>query len=308
MTFDNAEKQAATHGVPPLLTEFGATTDRATLEGVSDLAMKYRMGWQYWAYCGCNDPTTTGPGNKQALVFDPSKPPTGANVDHAKLAALVVPHPLLVAGTPSAYHYDRGTRVFTMTWTTSKAGSLPGRFGTGARTLVSVPRLDYPSGYRVQVTGAKVVSGSSASTLVLTQRARRVVGHRQGRSALTPVSGTWNRSLSRPYSGVISTSVGSTVELVGQQVVAQRVDQFAVAGPQRPPLLADPDEAVGLDDLLRRRVALRHDRLEADQAQSALGVRREAVPHHQAARLGHQAAFPGPRGVSSSRSPPRAPS
>jgi endoglycosylceramidase len=132
--------------------------------------MRYRTGWQYWAYCGCNDPTTTGPGDKQALVFDPAKPPTGANVDHAKLAALVVPHPLLVAGTPKSYGYDRDTRVFTMTWSTSKAGSLPGRFRAGSRTLVSVPRLDYPAGYRVQVTGGKVVS-SSPGTLALTQRA-----------------------------------------------------------------------------------------------------------------------------------------
>ena len=72
MMFDNAEKQAAAHGVTPLLTEFGATTDQATLKGVTDLAMHYRTGLQYWAYCGCNDPTTTGPGDKQALVFDPS--------------------------------------------------------------------------------------------------------------------------------------------------------------------------------------------------------------------------------------------
>jgi endoglycosylceramidase len=170
MVFDNAEKQAAAHGVTPLLTEFGATTDQATLKGVTDLAMKHRTGWQYWAYCGCNDPTTTGPGDKQALVLDPSKPPTGANVDHAKLAALVVPHPLRVAGTPTSCGYDRETRVFTLRWTTSRAGSLPGRFSAGSRTLVSVPRLDYPAGYRVHATGAEVVSGSPAGTLVLKQR------------------------------------------------------------------------------------------------------------------------------------------
>jgi endoglycosylceramidase len=133
--------------------------------------MQHRVGWMYWAYCGCHDPTTTGPGDKQALVLDPAKPPTGANVDHAKLAALVVAHPLLVAGTPTSYAYDRGSRVFTMAWSTSKAGSLPGRFGGGARTRVSAPPLDYPGGYRVDVTGARVVSGSSASTLVLAQRA-----------------------------------------------------------------------------------------------------------------------------------------
>jgi hypothetical protein len=36
---------------------------------------------------------------------------------------------------------------------------------------VSAPPLDDPGGYRVHVTGARVVSGSSASTLVLAQRA-----------------------------------------------------------------------------------------------------------------------------------------
>ncbi len=170
MVFDNAEKQAAAHRVTPLLTEFGATTDQATLTGVTDLAMHYRTGFMYWAYCGCNDPTTTGPGDKQALVFDPSKPPTGSNVDQAKLAALVVPHPLLVAGTPASYAYDRDNHVFKLHWTTSKVDSIPGRFGAGSRTLVSVPRLDYPAGYRVQVNGAKVLSSAGAGTLVLAQR------------------------------------------------------------------------------------------------------------------------------------------
>ncbi len=175
-TFDNAQAQAAGHDVVPLLTEFGATTDQATLRGVVDLAMRHRIGWQYWAYCGCDDPTTTGPGTNQALVIDPAEPPRGSNVDWAKLRALAVPHPLRVAGTPTAYSFDRGTRRFTLRYRAARAGRPAGRFGPGSRTTVAVPRLLYPHGYRVRVTGARVVSEPGARILVLALRlgARKV--------------------------------------------------------------------------------------------------------------------------------------
>ena len=166
-TFDNADAQVAKQRVTPLLTEFGATTDRATLRGVVDLAMKHRVGWQFWAYCGCDDPTTTGPGSKQARVFDPARPPRGDNVDHVKLRALAVPHPLRVAGTPTAYSFDRDSGVFTFRYSTRRAGSRPGRFEAGALTTVAVPRVQYPAGYRVRVSGAAVSSSPDARTLVL---------------------------------------------------------------------------------------------------------------------------------------------
>ena len=50
---------AAETGDPPLLTEFGATTDQPTLRGMVRRAATHLTGWQYWAYCGCDDPTTT---------------------------------------------------------------------------------------------------------------------------------------------------------------------------------------------------------------------------------------------------------
>ena len=169
-TFDNADAHATDHDVVPLLTEFGATTDQATLRGVVDLAARHRTGWQYWAYCGCDDPTTTGPGTKQALVVDPAEPPTGDNVDRAKLRALAVPHPMRVAGTPTAYAFDRGARELTFSYRTARPGSVPGRFGAGSRTTVAVPRLQYRDGYRVTVQGARVVSAPGARTLVLALR------------------------------------------------------------------------------------------------------------------------------------------
>ena len=89
-------------GHAPLLTEFGATTDVPTITAMVDRAELAMTGWQFWAYCGCDDPTTTGPGDEQALVLDPARKPTRTNVDLNKLRALVIPHPLRVAGHAAA--------------------------------------------------------------------------------------------------------------------------------------------------------------------------------------------------------------
>ena len=167
LVFQNAVQHGTDTWHPPLLTEFGATTDRTTLTTMVDRAAAHRIGWQYWAYCGCDDPTTTGPGATQALVLDPSRPPKGDNVDRHKLTAIVVPHPTAVSGVPTAYSFDRRSRVFAASWSTGRAAG--GRFGAGARTTLSVPRLVYPDGYRVAVTGGRVVSAPGARILVVAQ-------------------------------------------------------------------------------------------------------------------------------------------
>jgi endoglycosylceramidase len=175
LVWSNAEAHVAESGDAPLLTEFGATDDTTTLTDMVDRAARNSTGWQYWAYCGCDDPTTTGPGATQALVLDPSEPPRGRNVDRSKLRALVVPHPLAVAGTPTAYGFDRERRRLDATWTVRRAGG-PGRFTPGSRTRLAVPRLAYPQGYAVRVTGGRVVSPPDARALVVAQAAgaRRV--------------------------------------------------------------------------------------------------------------------------------------
>ena len=168
LTWANAERQLTLTGATPLLTEFGATTLQQTLTGMVDRAATHRLGWMYWAYCGCDDPTTTGSGDVQALVYDPSKPPTGDNVDQAKLTALAVPHPSQVSGTPTKYAYDRSSHVFTTTWTTAKAAG-GGNFAAGAQTTIAAPAVAYPNGYTVQVSGGQVVSAADADTVVVEQ-------------------------------------------------------------------------------------------------------------------------------------------
>ncbi len=165
----NAEVHVAATGDAALLTEFGATRQQPTLRSMVARAAARRTGWQYWAYCGCDDPTTTGPGSTQALVLDPARAPRGHNVDWAKMRALVVPHPLAVSGTPASYRFHRSSRVFRTSWSVARAGR-DGRFAAGSRTRISVPAFVYRKGYVVTVTGGRVVSSPDARTLVVAQR------------------------------------------------------------------------------------------------------------------------------------------
>ena len=71
----------------------------------------------------------------------------------AKLAVLERPYPEVVAGTPLSWSYDATKRIFKLTFsTTGPAGDLSSPY-----SLVYVPSLHYPHGYRVEVTGAQVV-------------------------------------------------------------------------------------------------------------------------------------------------------
>jgi endoglycosylceramidase len=166
LSMDNAQARAGANGDPSLLSEFGATTDLAVVERQVDRADRAMISWHWWHYCGCDDPTTAGPGDVQAIVSDPRKPPEGANVFEDKLRALTRPYPQAVAGTPSAYAFDRATKTFTLAYTTAKPSG-DGRFPKGARTEVFLPRLQYPDGYAVEVKGAKVASAAGSSLLIL---------------------------------------------------------------------------------------------------------------------------------------------
>jgi endoglycosylceramidase len=158
-------KYGTAHRVPTLLTEFGATQDKANLTEMVGMADKYMLGWTEWAYTG-NDKTSTSP-DGQALVLDPAKPPRGSNVETAKLKALAEVYPKVIAGTPTGYSFSGG--VFHLTYSTARVSG-HGRFGVGSVTVIAVPHIQYPHGYRVTVSGARVVSAAGAPTLRLRSR------------------------------------------------------------------------------------------------------------------------------------------
>ena len=170
MSITNAIERAEANGDTMLLSEFGATDNAETITRMVERADRHMVSWQWWHYCACDDPTTAGPGDKQAIVSDPSQPPTGANVLADKLALIERPYPQLVAGTPTGWSFDAATKVFELEYSTTGPGGR--RLGRKVKSVVYVPEVHYPDGYDVQVSGARIQSKPGSDLLVL-RRAKR---------------------------------------------------------------------------------------------------------------------------------------
>ena len=165
LPFQNANDHSEATGNTLLLSEFGATDDLGAIERVIERAERSMISWQYWHYCQCNDPTTTGVGPTQALVIDPAKPPTGDNLKEKKLDVLARVFPRAVAGTPTRYGFNREERRFALDYSTERVGG--GTFGRFAVTEVFVPQRHYRGGYDVLVSGADPLTSAFSSTLRL---------------------------------------------------------------------------------------------------------------------------------------------
>ena len=158
-----------------LMTEFGATNETPLLTQMVERNDKAMVPWVEWAYCGCNDPTTSGPGTTQAIVIDPSKPPRGSNLVLPTLRTLVEPYPQLIAGTPQSWSFDPSSRVFSLTYSTARASGR-GRFSRGWITEIATPALVYGGRYEVRVSGGAIVSerGSRVLRIAVCRRARTI--------------------------------------------------------------------------------------------------------------------------------------
>jgi endoglycosylceramidase len=166
LVFQNAVSRVATSREALLETEFGATNNTAYLDDMVARGDRFMVPWAEWAYCGCEDPTTSGPGAKQAIVLDPSKPPTTSNLVLPTLRSLVEPYPQVIAGTPRSWSYDRGTQTFSFTYATARtAGGPP--FGTHSTTTIATPPFVYGSGYAATITGGAITSKPGAGILTV---------------------------------------------------------------------------------------------------------------------------------------------
>lgn len=168
LTLQNALNRVKTHDEAILMTEYGATDDLVEIKRMTDRVDRAMVPWQWWAYCGCADPTTAGPGAIQAIVIDPAKPLIGDNIKDSKLAILSRPYPQVVAGVPEKWGFDETRRELSLTFPTRRVGG--GTFASCARSEVYVGRRYYPDGYHVEVSGADVVSSANALTLRLATR------------------------------------------------------------------------------------------------------------------------------------------
>jgi endoglycosylceramidase len=164
LVFSNAVNHVASTGEAVMETEFGATDDTAYLTDMVQRADRFMVPWLEWAYCGCGDPTTSGPGDKQAIVRDPTKPPTGSNLVQPTLHALAEPYPQVISGTPSSWGFTPATRTLSVRYSTTRVSS-GSRFPSGSITEIATPALVYGGHYGARVNGGAVVSKPGASVL-----------------------------------------------------------------------------------------------------------------------------------------------
>jgi endoglycosylceramidase len=174
LSLTHALDESRRNGDALFMTEMGATDDLANFADYVNGANALGISWTYWAYTGF-DPTTTGTGDTQALVLDPTRPPAGANVKTEKLALLAQPYATVTAGTPRRWAFDAATHGFRYVYRTKPAGKGK-KFGKGAITKLSLPAIQYPAGYRVRIKGARVLSQPRARVLLVTRcgRAKQV--------------------------------------------------------------------------------------------------------------------------------------
>ncbi|HVT63959.1 MAG TPA: cellulase family glycosylhydrolase [Mycobacteriales bacterium] len=174
LAISNAVGYATQHATGLLETEFGATTKPAPITQSTAAYDAAMVPWMFWSY-----QEVAGLGSDGAFTTPPTKTP-----NRAVLTSLSRPYPQLVAGVPAGYGYNATSHVFTAAYSTERADG-SGSYGTNAVSQFSIPRLAYPHGYDVTVTGGQVVSGTNSPLLLITADA----GAKRVSVMVTPASG-----------------------------------------------------------------------------------------------------------------------
>ncbi|MEN8184407.1 MAG: cellulase family glycosylhydrolase [Myxococcota bacterium] len=149
---DNAVAAAERDRAPLIVTEFGASIDSTLLARHTARFDGAIVPWMMWAY-------------NESIIRDSSQP---AGLDNVRsldaLAALVRPYPMAVTGTPTVIAFDPVTGVFDLAYSTTTPNGGRSRHQT---SVVFVPALHYPDGYRVEVDGGRVISRACADRLLV---------------------------------------------------------------------------------------------------------------------------------------------
>jgi hypothetical protein len=157
VVFANAEARAASSGDGLLMDEWGNSTDLTVVQRMAAEADQHKVGWGVWSYEDCCN-------SAAAIVANGKRAPTArGNLRLSILKALVRAYPRAIAGTPSGWSYDPTSNVFSLSYSTRRVSG--GTFGPGAESDIEIPALQYPTGYSVQVSGARVVSAPDANLL-----------------------------------------------------------------------------------------------------------------------------------------------
>ena len=141
---------ASARGDVLLNTEFGATTDTATLQRLTGAFDRRLLSWMFWSY-------------DENLVLDLHATPTGTNVRTSTLAGLVRPNAMATNGTPTSSEFDPATGAYDFSYSTAHPDGTPA--DRKYRTSFVMPHRVYPDGYTVTVDGATV--STCSTTLVM---------------------------------------------------------------------------------------------------------------------------------------------
>jgi len=149
MNLNNAVAYQRRSGSALMNSEWGATDDLQVVRRQTAEFDTYMLGDVFWDY--------------NNLVPHVQDQPGGRNENRGLLTALDRPFPPVIAGTPRAWQWDSRTDTFTLRYSTK----LPdGRSAAGLETSIYLPKLHYPAGYHLAITGAKLI-GSRSSTVTL---------------------------------------------------------------------------------------------------------------------------------------------
>ncbi|HET9875937.1 MAG TPA: cellulase family glycosylhydrolase [Mycobacterium sp.] len=144
-----AEAYAKSHNIPAMLTEFGNTSNTGSVTDTLNETNHQGFGWLFWDY--------------SLLNHDIGDPHSGS-VDTALQQTLAQPYPQVVAGIPNSWSFDDGTLHFSYS---TEMASGQASFPAGSQTEISVPAIEYPNGYHIDVTGGHVVHTADTSVLVI---------------------------------------------------------------------------------------------------------------------------------------------
>ncbi len=148
----NAQTWSDGTGGALLESEFGATQDPSSIDRQVDETDAALVPWIWWSY-------------DEEVVPDLTSPPGGTNLVGPVADALIRPHPVLVAGTPTGLAYDESTR--TLAFTQSDRLASGGRPAADVDTVIEVPDRPYPDGWHAVVTGGTITSAPGVSPLTV---------------------------------------------------------------------------------------------------------------------------------------------
>lgn len=143
LNFAHARTAGDRNGSAPVLTEFGAENDPLDAKANADVADANMTSWFWWQYGGWNDPTGNAAG-EGINADDLNRPGT---VRAALAQELIRCYPQAVAGTPIGFGFD-STGDRRRCWLHFQTDTT-----IAADTVIFVPKVHYPDGFRVEVAG-----------------------------------------------------------------------------------------------------------------------------------------------------------